>query len=376
MTRNEVEILLKTVYKGEGATKALQDMDKISASGQKVAGALKMTNQQAATVFSGVSASTRARNPQLFNTTTGGGSGGGVPPTIPSGGAPASPAPGGGGGGARQAHGGLGQFGYRFASQFSIGRAAALGGAAGVAGAAAGIALKKIFDLLRGSLERLVGAFENARKLYANSLTTGFGLQMTAERAGLSEVLGVSEKDLFQFGQSIKFVGNRLDFSNSIIAKTAPSLTATAYQFRILKKDLDSLFASLASDAAPSIRIFADGISRFVVALTRFFHDDPIGKLILQLSTLNIKGAGYLLGGKDSSDAPNPVSYMQQIHASALEHMGLVVGGIGQGTDSAAQTAHNTKVTATAVTMMAKILSASGGLARGGNFGTLSSSNP
>lgn len=373
MTRSEVEILLKTVYKGEGATKALQDMDKISASGQKVAGALKMTNQQAATVFSGVSASTRARNPQLFNTTGGGGSGGGVPPVITSGGATASPAP--SGGGARQPYGGMGQFGYRFASQFGIGRAAALGGFAGAAGAAAGIALKKIFDLLHSSLERLVDAFENARKLYAKSLTTGFGLQMTAKRAGLSEVLGVSEKDLFQFGQSIKFVGNRLDFSNSIIAKTAPSLTATAYQFRILKKDLDSLFASLAADAAPSIRIFADGISKFVIALTRFFHDDPIGKLILQLSTLNIKGAGYLLGGKDSGDAPNPVSYMQQIHASALEHMGLVVGGIGQGTDYAMQTAQNTKATAKAVeTLLQKI----GGLAnRGpGNFGILSSSNP
>ncbi len=363
MNRAEIEVLLKTIYSGEGAAKAVADLDKISASGQKVAGSLRLAKKEAAEVFAGVSASTKARNPQLFGIAS---SGGGVPPTIPPTNAPISPAsaPGSSGGGAGaggvSGHGILTQFISRlFSRALSI---------------SAGLLVYRAINLplqaLTKTIKNLNDALERARKLYASALTTGLGLQFTTKRNLLSDVIGVSEKDVLQFGQAIQFIGPRLQTASDVLAKTAPNLAATAYSIKILELDLASLFALIVSDLSPAIRKTTTLLSELIKGFERFhqiianmsevllktlIETLPAGLRELAEATLNL-----IKAIPDSGPAPNPVSYMQQIHASALEHMGLIVGGLGGATDFAAQTAQNTKKTAEAVTKIAQKVAGGG----------------
>ncbi len=284
------------------------------------------------------------------------------------------------GSGGKQPYGGFGQFGYRFASSFGVGRAAALGGVAGLAGAASAIALKKVFDLLASSVKSVIQEFDNARRLYASSLQSGLGLQFTSKRNLLANVIGVSEKEVFQFGQAIGFIGKRLDVANYSLAKTAPYLTATSYNFKILEANMHGLFATLANEAAPSLNIFADGLAKFTAAFTLFLQKDPIAKFVEKIGALIVlnplSGIGKLLGGKDSGPAPNPAAFMKQIHASAWERMGLVVGGIGGQRDYASQTAQNTKATASAVQLLVKKMSLKDGYAGNSGMSFMSSSQP
>lgn len=359
MTVSELQILLSTQYQGAGATKMIADLDKISASGAKTAGALKMTSNAAAQVFSNVSAATRARNPQLF---TGGGAPPiqppNIPPQTPAGGA----APGGGGaGGGGNNRTTLGQFGYRFASSFGLGRAAALGGAAGLAGAGAAILVKEAIALLKKTFDEFVKTFSNAASLYSKALQSGTGLNFTSRREGLASVLGVSSKDVYQFGQAVLFLQPRLQFATSILAKTAPNLAATAYEFRILKMNIEALFASMANDAAPELRKFADGLSQIVKAIEDFNSKHHAGSFIAGFIKGLFPSVGVIAGaGKDSGPAPNPLAYMKQIQASAWERLGLVIGGMG-GNNAAQETARNTKETAMGIKQLVRAAGVKGG---------------
>ena len=361
MTRAEVEVLLKTIYQPEGSQKFISDLDKISASGQKVAGSLRMAKKEAAEVFSGVSASTRARNPHLFGpnaATSGGGSGGdGVPPIIPTSGQPPVPAGGGAAGGGGR--GLLQQFGSRLISR--------------ALGITAGLLIYRVVDTMSKVVNVIIKGLrdtaEVARKLYANALQSGLGLQFTTRRSLLSSVLGVSEKDVFQFGAAVAYINPRLQSASDILAKTAPSLAAVSYGFRILEADMQALFAIVANDAAPAIRKTTLFISALVQAFEKL-HNVISGAFKITLETLIeslptglrelAKSLETLVSNiPDPGAAPNPVAAMQQIHASALEHMGLIVGGLGGATDFAAQTATNTKQTAVAVQKIAQKMSGS-----------------
>jgi len=365
MNPKEVEILLKTVYKGEGITKAIQDLDKISASGSKLSGVMGKVNKAlGGDVFGGASEAFKKRNPQLFNATqrTIGAlmpnnaylSQGakqlmemgplfppykGPPPPFIN---PAS-APGAGGKGG----GGLiQQFGNRLLSR--------------ALGVTAGLLVYKAINLplqaLTKTIKGLNDAIEHARKLYASALTSGLGLQFTAKRNLLAETIGVSEKDVFQFGSAIAFLNGRLDYAANIMAKTTPQLTAVSYQFKILEANLAALFATLANDVSSSLIRFADSLARVLNVVNNFLQN-PIVATALDSFVQALLGAAVVAQGKDSGPAPDPTAYMKQIHASALEHMGLIVGGIGGATDFAAQTAQNTKKTAAAVENLAKKLS-------------------
>lgn len=225
----------------------------------------------------------------------------------------------------------------------SLAAGAAVGGI--IAAAVAALAL------LVSAIKRTVAAYDDARKLYAHSLTSGLGLSFTASRGNLADVLGVSEKDVFQFGAAVAILSPKLKWASDTMARTAPNLTSVAWEFEILKKNLEAMFFTLANDAAPALRMFTAALSELVKGVTGAVqglfgflrgHENLIktlvaagggGPLIQQLVGALISSTGSNIGA-----APNPQGMMKQLPASAWEHMGLVVGGFGGG-DYARRTA-------------------------------------
>lgn len=370
MTSKEVEILLKTVYKGEGANKALADLDKISASGSKLSGVMGKVNKAlGGDVFGGASESFRKRNPQLFQVNQGTailqsdkflrmvankslGMGALFPPYK----GPPPPIIGSQAGAAGAGGNGYNGIFQKFTSRL-FSKALSV---------TAGLLIYKAINIplqaLTKTIKGLNDAIEHARKLYASALGSGLGLQFTAKRNLLAEVLGVSEKDVFQYGAAIGFLNSRLEASTAILAKAAPNLASVSYGFKILEIDIRALFATLVNDSAPAIRKFTDGLSNLVKMLIDHAKtiEGIVGFIIRSQIPLDLFVKGVSSNGKDSGPAPDPVAYMKQVHASALEHMGLIVGGIGGATDFAAQTAQNTKKTAEAVQKIAQKMSNSG----------------
>lgn len=380
MTSKEVEILLKSVYKGDGATKALSDLDKISASGTKLSGVFNQVNKTlGGNAFANPSASFIKRNPHLFQSRSGASLEddkflrqgakqlAGMGPLFPKYGGPTPPVipPGGGGaGGASGAGGFVNMFFNRLASR--------------AIGIASGIIVYKALNAamlpLVKTVKGLNDAFENARNLYAKALTSGgLGLGFTAKREALASIIGVSSKDVYQFGQAVLFLSPRLRSANDIIAKTTPNLTATSYEFKILQYNLEALFAVMADQGASTVRKFTSTISLMIRAFTEGIQKHQ--KLIADISSLltdavinslppAIQAVARSLktlvaNAPDSGPAPQPMAYMKQIQASAWERMGLIVGGLG-GSNPAVETARNTKQTADGVRQLVRSVGGKG----------------
>lgn len=255
---------------------------------------------------------------------------------------------------------------------------------AGVIGAllAVGASLK----LLQVAIRDTVAAYDQARKVYAHALLGGLGLNFSVGRKNIADVLGVSEKEVFQFGAAMAVLGPKLKFASDTVARTTPNLASVGWEFQVLQKNMQALFFTMANDAAPAIRKFVDGLSELVKMLTAFYNDikgfiSGIANSELTLNLLNaIPGFQQLSAffklasgfGHDTGAAPTPQALMKQLPVSAFERMGLVIGNFGGGADYARRTAQATERTAKAVTQIAQ----KAALPRG-DFGMyVTSSNP
>lgn len=253
------------------------------------------------------------------------------------------------------------------------------GGALGFGEIYVGITtLKKAFEGLRLVVMEVAKAYETARQLYAKALTGGMGLQFTAKRGLIAQIMGVSETDVFRFGAQMAYLNPRLEMASKILAQTATPLTQVSWQFKILQADMGALFAKLANDAAPSIMKFTDALIK-MMQVASSMHDVAaklwsVGKwtptgIVARLATGEFSRAAIykILGIKDTQAAmPTTASWMKQLPASSWEKMGLIVGGGNQ--NFAKQTAANT---ASAVKHLAVIAAAvTGGKSKpGGNWG-------
>lgn len=222
--------------------------------------------------------------------------------------------------------------------------------------------LKAEMAVFKFAVEKFKQAVENASRIYAKSLGSGLGVSFTARREALSQIMGVSEEDVIKFGSALSVLNPKLDFSVGVMARTNHVLTSLSWEFGILTKDLEALFADMASQAAPAIQNLVKALDNLVRIL-----DNPV---ILKLAGLGLKSAaqtasttmlgptfstiaGYFisrLSTKDKSliSAPEPASFMKQLPASAWERMGLVIGR-GGASNYAKDTAKNTRDSAVAL---------------------------
>lgn len=224
--------------------KAVQDIGTAAAQG------LSATGQAWVNMFSkngksqGVfqpSASFLARNPQLAAMFGGGGQN---PPTgnNPSGGGSGSS-----GGGSSAT-----------ASTFSLVRLYIAARAA-----------RFIFEELSKAVKGAVAAYDDARQRYAKSLLSGLGVQATTRRELLASVLGVSEKDVMQFGSAINYLNPKLANAIKVLTETNPVVTKIGFDIAILRTNFKAMGAALASEAAPAIEILINALG----SLVRYIQD-------------------------------------------------------------------------------------------------------
>jgi hypothetical protein len=234
-------------------------------------------------------------------------------------------------------------------------------GVAGRGGAGLAIAgIKATIEILRRSLMQLAETADKARLLYAKSLTTGgMPLGFTAMRQTLAGVIGVSEEDVLNYADAIKYLNHSLDQAIRITTQTTPGLAAMSYDFKVLEADLAALMAQVADTLSPIIRIFLDIVDTFVKAINTIGEafKGLIKALLLmigQLLKLGIMGAvsqtvgtilsQFLVGTlKKLENLPAPTVSSRRLEASPFERMGLVMGSTG---NISQQIAKNTQDTA------------------------------
>lgn len=126
----------------------------------------------------------------------------------------------------------------------------------------------------------IMQAAENAKRIFASAMNSGFGTSMTVKRNSLSTVLGVSEDQIFQFGAAIKFIGDRLDVSNKVLAETAPHLAVLAWSFSELGQSMKAVWAELTDAIAGPLNNFINGIQDFIDTLLETDVLKSIGSVI------------------------------------------------------------------------------------------------
>ena len=144
------------------------------------------------------------------------------------------------------------------------------------------------------------------------------------------------------------------------MAKTNANMTSVGWSFKILGADISAMFATIASDGAFSIRKIIDGMDRLTKESTNFYikHQKLFSAIWKGLTVATVWNY-FEHKGKDTGEAPPPISFMKQLPASSWERMGLVLGG--GGLSPAQQTAHNTKELVHEVKKLNSYVARSGG---------------
>jgi hypothetical protein len=124
------------------------------------------------------------------------------------------------------------------------------------AATAVGLALRG----LRKAVEETMASYERARQLYAKSLMSGLGLNLTVKRGLLSQILGVSEQDVLKFGGAVAYINPKIEKANAILTRTAMPLAKVGIDFEILKVKAEAMFAAIADKAAPGIERLIDAL--------------------------------------------------------------------------------------------------------------------
>ena len=124
------------------------------------------------------------------------------------------------------------------------------------------------FQLFKKSVDEFKSATDNARMLYAKSLTTGIGLGQTTRRTLLSNIIGVSETDLMRFGAAMNYLNPKIEWASRRMTETTIPLTELSYKFKILDANLKASAATLLTSFAPAIEGFLDKISSKIKSTT------------------------------------------------------------------------------------------------------------
>lgn len=241
------------------------------------------------------------------------------------------------------------------AANAPLGKVAAAGAAATAALAglrvAVGLASYAI-RLLMIPVKMLFHAFmeaaEAARKLYARSLQSGGApLQFNAWRGNLAQVIGVGENEVLQYGKAVGYVNGKLAWANRTMAATNTQLTASAWEWQVLKVNISALNAQIMSGLAPAFRGATATVNNLVVAMGKFTDVAmKAWKYIGFMSLLNPTSAipwiaGKVFGSVSGPPAPEPEASARRYQSSPWERMGLVLGA-GMGDNPAKKTASNT----------------------------------
>jgi hypothetical protein len=211
--------------------------------------------------------------------------------------------------------------------------------------------VKYAMDLLlapmRAMFRFFMQAAEQARSLYATSLTSG-GLPVgfVTRRSTLASIIGVSEQEVFAFAKSIEWLNPRIKDATMAIRASVPVLTASSWEWRAIQNDLKAIKMVIAADLAPTINYWMavmKNITEGTLKASKAFFQlanairalyDPIGALM------------RLIGKNAVGALPSPEMSARRYPVSNWERLGLVLEGRGAGMEPAKVTANATKKTA------------------------------
>lgn len=185
---------------------------------------------------------------------------------------------------------------------------------------------------LQKTIQEASKTYAEAARMYSKALNTGgLSIGFVQRRTMLSNILGVSDTEVWKFSTALAYLNPRLEWSAGILSKNTRNLTSVNWEWKILEYNLQAMFSDLANDAAPALRKFSDGMSAIVKVADELYNRYKVGlsgaiAALLPPSLLAaFKGVSSL--GTDSGAAPAPMAFMKQLRASSFEHMGLVMGG-------------------------------------------------
>lgn len=254
---------------------------------------------------------------------------------------------------------GANQFMGAFGGTATGGKALAGVGLSGAGGAAAAsgvllVAILALVSALKGVkmvVQQSIASAERARSLYARSLQSGLGLEGTAKRSMLAQVLGVGENEIYQYGAALAILNPRLENAAKISAQTALVVAPLSYDISILKFDLEALWNTLAADVTPVLRTVIQGfdalarggtmlIDGFLKPAWEFISEtinSKLGKVVMsglltmaygdnvnQIVSSIVKAFSAGVGAQGAFPAPQ--SFMKQLPVSNFERMGFVAG--------------------------------------------------
>lgn len=194
----------------------------------------------------------------------------------------------------------------------AAGLGTAIGGPMG--GAVAGLltkanpavaAVTAAMTALRFSVMKASQAMDDARRLYAKSLTSGLSMQFNAKRGAMAEALGVSEAEILQYGKQIDYLTEKFQVSSKVLAENARVLAATAWEATAFKKNMQALWAQLSGAMAPAIQEMIRGMNGLIET---FMKSDAIVGL-----------------GREIGVVINIISKAFQVLGLALSGLGLIV---------------------------------------------------
>lgn len=226
------------------------------------------------------------------------------------------------------------------------------------AATAAGFALMG----LKKTIDGVISAYSKGSQLYGKALSSGMGLGFTTKVSTLASIMGVSEQDVFRFGNQLKYLNPKLKDAQKILQETSQPLTQVDWQWKIMKLDLSAMFAKLASDAAPAMTKFITNLDVLIKFLTK--SSDVIGETLSRIMKSSplywfYRGtqweANKLYGVTQSQvdkayapgKMPGPNAWMHQLPSSHWEKMGLVT--MGGSSNYLRDIAKSTKETASAL---------------------------
>ena len=134
---------------------------------------------------------------------------------------------------------------------------------------AAGLVLKA----LSKTVQETIAAYEKARQLYAKSLMSGLGVELTTKRGMLANIMGVSEEDVLKFGGAMSYLNPKIEWASKVLAQTANPLTEVSWNFKIMDANLQAMFSTLAVEAAPAMKVFTDAVSDFAKWVSEHGHN-------------------------------------------------------------------------------------------------------
>lgn len=263
----------------------------------------------------------------------------------------------------------LAKFGLSGMAGAGIGTVALTGGA---------MALGFAFQGLKKVVDEVANAYSRAASLYSKAMTSGMGLSFSAQRGMLAQIMGVSETEVFKFGDAMHYLNPKIKHASNVLAGNAKELTAVNWEFQVLQANLAASASIIAVKAAPAITRLIEKlndlsnwinehsekiVAPFNAAASASRNEEKYAAFINFAERFNLAVEGMHIQGQDDiatnmklfrkgeknpytkamdlflkdwekshpsnkSSIPDPSALMKQMPASAWEHMGMVVGGV------------------------------------------------